>query len=71
MRIYAGRSAAGEDLNRDYFRAASEPKTLWKIPEARHVGGFKARPREYERRVIEVFDDALVAPDARLAAVSE
>ena len=49
--IYAGRGSAGEDLNLDYFRAASEPKTIWKIPEARHVGGFQARPREYERRV--------------------
>ena len=60
--ISAGRSSAGEDLNHDYFRAASEPKTLWEIPEAHHVGGFEARPREYERRVIEFFDDALLAP---------
>ncbi len=60
--ISAGRSSAGENLNHDYFRAASEPKTLWEIPEAHHVGGFAARPREYERRVIEFFDDALLAP---------
>jgi len=59
--IYAGRSNAGEDLNVDYFHAASEPKTLWKIPEAGHVGGFQARPREYERRVIAFFDRALLA----------
>jgi uncharacterized protein len=59
--IYAGRSAAGEDLNLDYFRAASEPKTLWKIPEATHVSGFQARPREYERRVTDFFADALLA----------
>ena len=69
--IYAGRSAAGEDLNLDYFRAASEPKTLWKIPEASHVGGFQARPREYERRVIDFFDGALLAPNPRSPAVSE
>ena len=60
--IYAGRSSAGEDLNLDYFRAASEPKTLWKIPEARHVGGFTARPHAYERRVIQFFESALLAP---------
>ena len=60
--IYAGRSSAGEDLNLDYFRSASEPKTLWKIPEAGHVGGFQARPREYERRVIGFFESALLAP---------
>lgn len=60
--ISAGRSSAGEDLNLDYFRSASEPKTLWKIPEAHHVGGFQARPREYERRVIKFFERALLAP---------
>jgi uncharacterized protein len=62
--IYAGRSHAGEELNVDYFRAASEPKTLWKIPEAGHTGGFQARPREYERRVIAFFDRALLAGGA-------
>lgn len=41
------------------FRAASEPKELWEIPEAGHVGGFQARPREYERRVVGFFDRAL------------
>jgi uncharacterized protein len=68
--IYAGRSSAGEDLNLAYFRAASEPKTLWEIPEARHVGGFEVRPLEYERRVIEFFNDAL-APSTRLPAMSQ
>ena len=58
--IYAGRSGNGEDLNVDYHRAASEPKQLWKIPEARHVGGLQARPREYERRVTGFFDHALL-----------
>ncbi len=58
--IYAGRGAGGEDLNPDYYRAASNPKTLWKIPEAGHVGAFQARPREYELRVVGFFDRALL-----------
>ena len=58
--IYAGRGGGGEELNPDYFEAASEPKTLWKIGEAGHVGGFDARPREYEERVIGFFDRALL-----------
>jgi uncharacterized protein len=58
--IYAGHGAGGEELNVDYFRAASEPKALWKIAQAGHVGGYQARPREYERRVIEFFDRALL-----------
>jgi hypothetical protein len=67
--IYAGRSAAGEDLNVDYFRAAGKPKALWKIAQAGHVGGYQAAPREYERRVIAFFDRALLrAPKEREAA---
>ena len=49
-----------EVLNRGYYEAAGAPKTLWEIPESRHVGGLQARPREYERRVVGFFDDALL-----------
>jgi hypothetical protein len=58
--IAAPNSPHGEDLNRGYFEAAGEPKTLWEIPESRHVGGLSARPAEYERRVVGFFDDALL-----------
>jgi uncharacterized protein len=58
--IYAGRGGGGEELNPDYYRAAKQPKAIWKIPEAGHVGGLAARPVEYERRVIAFFDDALL-----------
>ena len=44
----------------DYHRAASGPKVLWKIAEAGHVGGFQARPGEYEQRVSRFFDQALL-----------
>lgn len=57
--VYAGHGQGGEDLNPRYFRAASEPKMLWKIPEAQHVGGLEARPREYETRIVGFFDRAL------------
>jgi uncharacterized protein len=69
--VYAGRGGGGEELTPDYYRAASYPKALWKIPEAGHVGGFRARPDEYERRLIRFLDRALlpgaepVARDAR------
>jgi uncharacterized protein len=58
--IYAGRSGAGEDLNADYYAAASRPKSVWKIDEAGHVAGFEARPREYEQRVAGFFDRTLL-----------
>jgi uncharacterized protein len=59
MLIAAPNSKNGEKLNRRYYAAAQEPKTLWEIPESKHTGGIEARPREYERRVVGFFDDAL------------
>jgi uncharacterized protein len=59
MLIAAPNSNHGEELNRGFYEAAHEPKTLWEIPEASHVGGIDARPREYERRVVGFYDDAL------------
>lgn len=58
--IYAGNGGGGEELNVDYYRAASTRKTLWKIGEAGHVGGYEARPQEYEQRVTRFFDRALL-----------
>jgi uncharacterized protein len=60
MLIAAPNSKHGEELNRRYFAAAKEPKTLWEIPESKHTGGIDARPAEYERRVVGFFDDALL-----------
>jgi hypothetical protein len=58
--IYAGRGGGGEELNPAYYRAAKQPKMIWKIPESRHVGGLGARRDEYERRVIGFFDQTLL-----------
>jgi fermentation-respiration switch protein FrsA (DUF1100 family) len=60
--IYAGRGAGGEDLNPIYYRAAKQPKAIWKIPEAHHTGGYTARPSEYERRVTRFLDSQLLSP---------
>jgi hypothetical protein len=61
--IYAGHGAAGEEFNPDYYRAAPGPKQLWEIPEAGHVGGYQARPHEYERRVVGFLDEALLGKE--------
>jgi uncharacterized protein len=58
--IYAGHGVDSEELNVDFYRAASAPKTLWLIAEAGHVGGLQARPAEYEQRVTRFFDQALL-----------
>jgi hypothetical protein len=57
--IAAPNSKHGEELNRGYYAAGGQPKTLWEIPESGHVGGLEARPAEYERRVVGFFDRAL------------
>jgi uncharacterized protein len=60
--IYATEGTAGEEhrANRAFYREAGESKAIWEIPEAGHVGGHEARPREYERRVTGFFDRALL-----------
>jgi uncharacterized protein len=58
--IYAERGQGGEELSRDFYESASEPKQVWEVPGAGHVGGAEARPREYERRIVAFFDEALL-----------
>jgi uncharacterized protein len=60
--IYAsGSDQTGESqLNPIYFDAAGDPKELWAIPDAGHTQGFATHPAEYEARVIEFFDRALL-----------
>lgn len=57
--IYAEQGQGGENMNRQYYERAGEPKELWEVPDAKHVGGLDAHPEEYERRVTEFFDRAL------------
>jgi dienelactone hydrolase len=59
--IYATKGTGGEEhiFNRAFYRRARGPKAIWEIPEAGHVGGLKARPREYERRVARFFDQSM------------
>jgi uncharacterized protein len=47
-------------FNRAFYREAGEPKVIWGVPEAGHVGAQEARPREYEQRVTRFFDRALL-----------
>jgi hypothetical protein len=52
-------NSRGENMNPDYYRLAGQPKAIWTIPEAGHIQGITARPKEYERRVVAFFDRAL------------
>jgi len=57
--IYSGRPLGGEELNEQFYAAADEPKTLWRIADAGHTAGLDTHPEEYEQRVIAFFDHAL------------
>jgi fermentation-respiration switch protein FrsA (DUF1100 family) len=57
--IYAEHGAGGEELNEDLFRAAREPKQVWRVDGAGHTGGLTAQPRAYEKRVVGFLDHAL------------
>ena len=58
--IHATHGQGGEELNRDYYRAAAEPKTRWEISDAKHTRGLNVHPKEYEQRVVGFFDQALL-----------
>jgi len=57
--VFAEHGRGGEELTPRFFRAAGEPKEIWKVAGSRHVGGLEAQPRAYERRVVGFFDRAL------------
>ena len=47
------------------YDAAGQPKQLWLVPGAAHVGSHLARPAEYERRVSHFFANALTTTQPR------
>jgi uncharacterized protein len=59
--IYSPDVAGGEErrFNTAFHRAAGEPKAIWGVDGAGHVGAQDARPREYEQRITRFFDRAL------------
>jgi uncharacterized protein len=59
--VYGERGQPSEKpANDGFYAAAGKPKAIWKVPGAKHIGGIDAQPKEYERRVIAFFDDALL-----------
>ena len=60
--IQAEVGVGGEQLNPLYASAIGPTAELWRVPGSSHVGGLDAQPEEYQRRVINFFDRALLAP---------
>jgi dienelactone hydrolase len=59
--IYAEKTESIEGPpNRAFYEAAPGPKEIWEVPGSGHMGGTKAQPVEYERRVVAFFDRHLL-----------
>lgn len=58
--IWAPNGGNAETMNPEYRRLAGGPASIWEIPDAMHIHGITAHPREYERRVAGFFDRALL-----------
>jgi uncharacterized protein len=58
--IWAPNGGNMETMNPVYRDLAGGPASIWAIPDAKHIGGITAHPREYERRVVGFFDRALL-----------
>jgi hypothetical protein len=58
--IWAPNGGNAETLNPTYRDLIGPSASIWSIPDAQHVDGIKEHPEEYERRVIEFFDRALL-----------
>ncbi len=54
----------GEQL----YAAAGEPKALWQIPEAPHVGAFLVEPEEWVRRVGDFLDQHMASTSTSAAS---
>ena len=58
--IAAGGFPTEIEFNRHYAGVANEPFTHWELPDVGHTAAVRERPRDYERRVVGLFDRALL-----------
>jgi fermentation-respiration switch protein FrsA (DUF1100 family) len=62
--IYGERGQPAEEpANSAFYAASGKPKAIWETPGAGHIGGIDAQPAEYEERVVDFFDRALLGDD--------
>jgi hypothetical protein len=60
--IYGENGQGGTETkpNVGFYESAGQPKHLWEVPDGGHIAGITTEPEDYERRVIEFFDAALL-----------
>jgi hypothetical protein len=59
--IWAPNGGNMETMTPRYAELIGPSASVWRIPDAKHMRGLQAHPREYERRVVGFFDRALGA----------
>ena len=59
--IWAPNGGNMETMTPRYAELIGPSASVWRIPDAQHMRGLQAHPREYERRVVGFFDRALGA----------
>jgi fermentation-respiration switch protein FrsA (DUF1100 family) len=58
--VYGERGQPAErPANQGFYAAAGQPKAIWEVPDAKHMGAIDAQPREYEQRIIAFFEAQL------------
>jgi uncharacterized protein len=60
--LIAAGSLPFEMVANERYAEAGTSATLWRLPEVTHTQAIDEVAREYERRVVEHFDDALLSP---------
>ena len=60
--VYGENGQGGSEAkpNKLFYANAAEPKQIWEVPGGQHIAGITTKPRQYERRVIGFFDNALL-----------
>ena len=61
--IWAPNGGNVEHMSEEYYALAKGRKQIWEMPTAKHVGGIRDQPREYERRVVGFFERTLFPAD--------
>ncbi len=60
--LIAGEGEASENYTLAQFEAAGQPKELWIVPEVGHGGYGQRWPEDYEAKIMEFFNQYLLAP---------
>jgi fermentation-respiration switch protein FrsA (DUF1100 family) len=56
--LITGGSKKESHFTQLFYAAATEPKDIWIVPEARHAEAYFRDPKAYQRQIVDFFDQA-------------